>query len=41
MQFGDKLIGRSIINSRFEGKILGVMTVSSLEAIQPTVSGQG
>ena len=41
MQFGDKLIGRSIIDWRSEGKILGAMTVSRLESIQPTVSGQG
>ena len=41
MQFGDKLIGRSIIDWRFEGKIFGAMTVSRLESIQPTVSGQG
>jgi proline racemase len=41
MQVDEKLIGRSIINSRFEGQILGRTTVGGLDAIRPTISGQG
>ena len=41
MQVDEKLIGRSIINSRFEGQILGRTTVGELDAIRPTISGQG
>ena len=41
IQVNEKLIGRSIINSRFEGQILGRTTVGGLDAIRPTISGQG
>ena len=41
MQIGNKLISRSIINSQFEGKIVKSTKVGEIEAIMPTVSGQG
>jgi proline racemase len=41
MQVDEKLIGKSVINSRFEGQILGRTTVGGLDAIRPTISGQG
>jgi len=41
MQIGDKLISRSIINSRFEGEIVKPTKVGKIDAIMPTVSGRG
>ena len=41
MQIGDKLISRSVINSRFAGEILQPTNVGVIDAIMPTVSGQG
>jgi proline racemase len=41
MQVNDKLIGRSIIGSCFEGQILGRIAVGEHVAIRPAISGQG
>ena len=41
MQIGDKLISCSVINSQFEGEILKPTKVGEIDAIMPTVSGQG
>jgi proline racemase len=41
MQVKDKLIGRSIIGSCFEGQILGCIAVGEHDAIRPAISGQG
>jgi trans-L-3-hydroxyproline dehydratase len=41
MREGDSFIGRSIIESRFVGQIVGLTTVGSMPAIIPTISGRG
>ena len=40
MQTGERFIGRSIIDSRFEGKIVDTTTVGGKAAIIPTISGR-
>ena len=41
MQIGDKLISRSVINFLFEGEIVKHTKEGEIDAIMPTVSGQG
>ncbi len=41
MQIGDKLISRSVINARFKTEIVKPTKVEEIDAIMPTVSGQG
>lgn len=40
MKIGDRLVGRSIIGSRFIGKIADEVTIGSKPAILPQISGQ-
>lgn len=41
MKAGDTLIARSIIGSRFDGRILGTAKVGTRNAIRPEISGRG
>jgi trans-L-3-hydroxyproline dehydratase len=40
MQVGDRYIGRSVIDSKFEGRIIGETTVGNHKAIVPQITGR-